>query len=77
MRTNLFRNSLIKLLIPAKYLSLIIVALFISAIAIAQPGGGDGDPDETVIPFDGGLSVLVAAGVAYGAKKAYDKKKEK
>lgn len=37
------------------------------------PDGG-GDPDE--IPIDGGLSILIAAGVAYGAKKAYDKRKK-
>ena len=28
------------------------------------------------IPIDGGISALVAAGVAYGAKKLYDKKKK-
>ena len=29
------------------------------------------------VPIDGGLSVLLAAGAAYGAKKAYDKRKDK
>jgi len=28
------------------------------------------------VPIDGGLSVLLAAGAAYGAKKVYDKRKE-
>lgn len=40
----------------------------------AQPDPG-GDPD-TEVPIDGGVSLLVAAGVAYGAKKAYDKRKK-
>jgi hypothetical protein len=31
------------------------------------------DPDPA-IPFDGGLSLIIAAGVAYAAKKGYDKK---
>jgi len=41
---------------------------------LAQPGGPGGDPDMAV-PIDGGVSLLVAAGIAYGAKKAYDKRK--
>lgn len=39
-------------------------------LVIVPPEGSD------EIPFDGGLSVLIAAGVAYGAKKAYDKRKK-
>lgn len=41
----------------------------------AQPGGGGPDPDPQV-PIDGGLSLLVAAGVGYAVKKAYNKRKE-
>lgn len=29
------------------------------------------------VPIDGGLSILLAAGVGYGAKKIYDSKKNK
>ena len=29
----------------------------------------------TAAPFDGGLSLLIAAGVGYASKKAYDKRK--
>lgn len=32
------------------------------------------NPDS--VPIDGGASVLIAAGVAYGLKKAYDKRKQ-
>jgi len=35
-------------------------------------GGGDGDPDN--VPIDGGISLLVAAGVGYGAKKMKERK---
>ncbi len=38
------------------------------------PDGGITDPDA---PIDGGLGILVAAGVGYGIKKARDKKKKK
>ena len=33
----------------------------------------DGDPDA---PIDGGVSLLIAAGVGYGLKKANDKRKK-
>ncbi len=42
----------------------------------AQPDPG-GDPDDTPIPFDGGLSLVIAAGVGYGVKKAYTTRKQK
>ena len=52
--------------------ALMTIAFFmIPALAVAQdPGGG---PDA---PIDGGLSLLVAAGAAYGVKKYRDGKKK-
>jgi hypothetical protein len=40
---------------------------FIVGIALAQP-----PIPLTQAPIDGGLSILLAAGAAYGAKKVYD-----
>lgn len=41
------------------------------------PGGGD-DVNDSDVPFDGGVSLLVAAGIAYGLKKAnYNKSQKK
>jgi hypothetical protein len=68
-----------------RFYKLLIIAAIIAApcITIAQgppdPGGGynNGDPDETPIPFDGGLTLLVAAGIGYGLKQARKQKKEK
>ena len=42
-----------------------------------DPGDGytGGDPDATPIPFDGGITLLIAAGAAYGIKKATKKEK--
>ena len=34
------------------------------------------DPLDPACPIDGGLSLLIAAGIGIGAKKAYDKKKK-
>ena len=40
-----------------------------------DPGDPGGDPDPAV-PFDGGLTLLIAAGIGYAAKKGYDKRKK-
>ena len=48
-------------------LMLICMALPMITLAQAPP-----DPDD--VPIDGGLSLLVAAGAAYGAKKYRDHK---
>lgn len=54
--------------------------LFIVCLALCPSlmfAQGDPGPDPDVkVPFDGGLSLLIAAGVGYGLKKAYDKKKD-
>ncbi len=43
----------------------------------AQPPGPGGGQDEPMgIPIDGGLSILLAAGAAYGGKKIYDMSKD-
>lgn len=39
------------------------------------PGGGGGGPPcwpAPCVPIDGGLGFLIAAGLAYGGKKAYN-----
>jgi hypothetical protein len=33
--------------------------------------------DVNDIPFDGGISLLVAAGISYGVKKTYQQRKKK
>ena len=69
-----------------KLFSILLVALFVSLsiVASADPptpppnpssGGGDGGPVGA--PIDGGLSILLAMGVAYGGKKLYQARKEK
>lgn len=76
-----------------KNLKLVVVLLglfFLSNLELiaagppGPPGGGGGGPPggcwppSTCIPIDGGLSFLLLAGAAYGAKKIHDiSKKEK
>ena len=49
-------------------------SLIITFVAYGQdptpPAFGDDVTD--LVPLDGGLSILVAAGISLGAKKAYD-----
>lgn len=42
-------------------------------IVLAQPDSDLPDPDA---PIDGGISLLVAAGIGYGIKKARDNRKK-
>ncbi len=44
--------------------------LAFSYLLMAQDG-----PNFPGVPIDGGLSILMGAGIAYGAKKMYDSQK--
>jgi len=48
------------------------LGFLLSVSAFAQPGDPGGDPD---VPIDGGIGILIAAGVLYGSKKIYDARK--
>lgn len=54
-----------------------VAAICAPAIVNAQdPGqGADGPVATTNVPFDGGLTMIVAAGAGYAIKKARDKRK--
>jgi hypothetical protein len=61
------------------------IALMIGPMAILAlppdpPGGGAppcGGPFGAVCPIDGGISFLIAAGLAVGGKKAFDLSRKK
>jgi hypothetical protein len=59
-------------------LLLICLCLIVSNHVFAQPtGDGVTNPDDPLtdlVPLDGGLSILMAAGAVYGIKKAYNHK---
>lgn len=52
-----------------KFLPTLILSTLV-IVAFAQPG----NPNNPV-PLDGGISLLIAAGAAFGAKKIYDARK--
>lgn len=68
-----------------KSIFLLLFFLTITTISIAAPfppppPPGNGPPcwpPPCVIPIDGGISILMAAGAALGAKKIYDSRKKK
>lgn len=41
-----------------------------------DPDPFDPDVNDNDVPIDGGVSLLIAAGIGYGLKKVYDKRKE-
>jgi hypothetical protein len=56
-----------------------LAVLLVSSALLAQPGGGPpvggGEPacwPPPCIPIDGGMSFLLAAGLAFGGKKLFD-----
>lgn len=52
---------------------IVLLVIIAPTLLHAQPDFVD---DTTDVPIDGGLSLLVAAGVGYGAKKLRTKKKK-
>ena len=52
---------------------LMLFLLSLPSLVFAQPGFGD-DVDD--VPVDGGLSLLVAAGIGYGAKKIRERRRK-
>ncbi len=50
-----------------------VAAMLLPSLLHAQPGFGDDVGDA---PIDGGLSLLVAAGIGYGAKKLHQNRKQ-
>ena len=55
------------------YSILLYILFLLPTLAIAQDGFGETQSD---VPVDGGLSLLVAAGVGYGTKKIKSHRKK-
>ncbi|HMO34349.1 MAG TPA: hypothetical protein PKE07_15235 [Lacibacter sp.] len=68
-----FRQTLRPLVYRA-VLGFVALCLLVPDIFAQGPGGDpEGDPD--LVPIDGGLGFLLAAGVGYGVKKAREYRK--
>lgn len=64
-----------------KAFGLFLFMVIITISSFAQPSDDDdngfGGDADTAVPIDGGLSLLLAAGAGYVAKKAHDSRKKK
>ena len=60
----------------SKHIIIVVGLMAISMISLAQPTRRPPGPPRPRIPIDGGISILAAAGVAYGARKLYLFKKQ-
>ena len=56
------------------YIKVLFIIMSLTSIKAYAQFGELPDPDA--VPIDGGLSILLAAGAAYGAKKVYNFRKE-
>jgi len=56
---------------------LFVVSVIFSIAVMAQGPGGDPEGDPDLVPLDGGLVFLLAAGVGYGVKKVKESREEK
>jgi hypothetical protein len=69
-----------KLITTVFVLALVAIPTVFYALPPDPPGGGGppcGGPFGAVCPIDGGVSFLIAAGLAMGGKKAYDLTRKK
>ena len=66
----MLRNQRIQALFK---ISVFMIVCMLPWLAMAQTGCPG--PDQSACPIDGGLSILLAAGVGYGVKKYRDGKK--
>lgn len=57
-------------------LFILAVFVFLPSIINAQPGTPGGPPTPVGAPFDGGLSLIIAAGAGYALKKKYNQRKK-
>jgi hypothetical protein len=57
------------------FLAALIIAMCLPIFSFAQGGGLPPAPAD--VPIDGGLVILLAAGVGYGVKKYRDQRKKK
>jgi hypothetical protein len=63
--------------LSARALGIVVLLLglfLVPGVALAQATFGGGT-EVNDLPIDGGVSLLVAAGVGYGVKKLYNRKK--
>jgi len=54
---------------------ILLVVMIVPSLLMAQPAPDD--PNDTFVPLDGGLSILLGAAAAYGSHKIKEHRKRK
>ena len=57
--------------------SIILIFILMPSIGFAEINDPGCAPDDPFCPIDGGVSLLIAAGIGIGAKKAYQERNKK
>lgn len=57
-----------------KSYSILILLIFLSVLATAQSNGPGLPGDDPDVPIDGGVGLLIAAGIVFGVKKIRETK---
>ena len=80
------KYNITRIIYKTVFLAILLIFLTPTINAVAQATGPcdpfDPEPDcedwdpDTAVPIDGGAGILLAAGVAYGLKRVYDKRKQ-
>ncbi len=68
----LLQRFFLSLCLKAAFLLLFLLVTALPLLAQGPGGDPEGDPD--LVPVDGGLGFLLAAGVGYGVKKMRERK---
>jgi len=55
---------------------ILLVVMIVPSLVMSQPAPPD-DPNDTFVPLDGGLSILLGAAAAYGSHKIKEHRKRK
>jgi hypothetical protein len=74
--STIFKCLLMKRMCRLLTITTLLMVFFISCPQFCAAEPGDGDETDPDAPIDGGLSLLIAAGVGYGLKKANDQRKK-
>jgi hypothetical protein len=55
---------------------ILLVVMILPSLVMSQPAPPD-DPNDTFVPLDGGLAILLGAAAAYGSHKIKERRKGK
>jgi hypothetical protein len=74
---NWFSISGLSIFLMKKYtfLPALVAGLLAAAPVLAQPSTGGPAPQPAAVPLDGGASLLLASGLAFGLKKLRDRRR--